>query len=146
MTEDRVSKALRHLWWVTGVTVPPQHVGRGQRLWLWSNSTLLRSAQNECTHHSVTRREMQGGMVRLQPSLGHFTCGRREALLRSPPSWWEEKEVVMGALLHLGQTAGGWSPSVVLRCGGPCPCVSSLPREHQSHQAVAPSHPPVGRA
>lgn len=78
MTEDRVRKALRHLRWDTGVTVPPQHLGRGQCLWLRSNSALLRFAQSEGTHHSVTRGEMQGGAVRLKPSLGTSPAAAEE--------------------------------------------------------------------
>lgn len=43
----------------------------------------------------------------------------------------------MGPLLSLGQTAGGWSPSVALGLGGPSPCVSTLPGERRSHQVAA---------
>lgn len=71
------------------------------------------------------RREIQGGMVRLQLSLGCFTCSHREALIWSSPLWWEE-EVTMSAVLPLSQTAGVWPPSVALGCGGPFPCLSSL--------------------
>lgn len=120
MTEDRVSKALRHLWWDTGVTVPPHHLGRGQHLW-----PLLRSSQSGRTHHSVTGGKYRGRMVRLQLSLGYFTCSHREALIWSSPLWWEE-EATMSAVLPLSQTAGVWPPSVALGCGGPCPCLSSL--------------------
>lgn len=70
------------------MAVPPQHTGRGQHLWLWS-----RSAHSECAHSSVTQRKMQGGMVRLQLSLGHFTHSLREALARSLPLWWVEKRM-----------------------------------------------------
>lgn len=51
-----------------------------------------------------------------------------------------------GCILPLSQIAGVRPSSVLLGCGSPCPCMSSLPREHQSHETVAPYHPPMGRA